>query len=184
MVSNFGKEDLDYLLKFYQGTGFNAEWAAFALASSYPTLCKAKLDIETSSELLDDWYLPSWREISLVINKTDYNSLLKSACKILEFSLEPVENQWGTKIPLQFWASPSTSQEATAGDFEGDTLYFAAYVTFEKDYKELTMTPPQTGSGDMIKKNDQWNGMGKRLYGVTGHFTPNKMQVLPFREFK
>ena len=175
--SNFGKYDLEYLQDPKLGFAFNKQWTAFSIATRYPALCKAKLNMEiSSSELLADWYLPSWRELSLAVSRTSYSSLLKTACEMLGFSF-PQE-------ALNFWASPSTSQEATDGGFKGETLYYAAYVTFEKDYKDLTIEPPHEGYDDWIEKNDQWNGMGKRLYGVTNHFTPNKMQVLPFREFK
>lgn len=158
----YGYDDLKYLRNNFPDN-FEEYWTAFYLAEQYAQLCKSKLSMAYITDgFLNDWYLPCWNELGFAL-ATDYkfHTLLNNACLALNIACD---------FNINFWSTPSAS---------ANNKLFAAYVNGNRPFSVLNeKNLPE--SGNISNKNNQWNEANIDEQNNT----PEKMQILPFREFK
>ncbi len=160
-ITNCGHDDLNILKKIYGTADFNERWMAFYFAEEYGNKIKTYLPAikETiSEEFLSGWYLPSYRELALLLaTNYYYHTLFQDACTTIlgEGQYKPDNDK--------FWASPSKTF-----DDETDTPR-AAFLDAKSVYTKLSAS--DKSQWDIATATDS-------TYQDIVH------QVLPFRIFE
>lgn len=153
--------DLKNLFGPFSDSDFSRDWTAIYRAVKYGDTLKAGGDMDVADKMLEDWYLPNWQELALLLAANyKYKDTLNAACDALGIARVDSASDL-------FWVTASKVKA-------DDSHVYAAFVNPANSYMSFKpLMQDDNYSADYWKKQAQ-----------QGEGAAEKCQILPFREFK
>lgn len=153
--------DLKNLFGPFDDTAFSRDWTAIYRAVKYGDTLKAGGDMDVADKMMEDWYLPNWQELALLLAANyKYKDTLNAACDALGIARVDSASDL-------FWVTASKVKA-------DDSHVYAAFVNPANSY--ISFKP--------LMQDDNYSADYWKKQAHQGEGAAEKCQILPFREFK